>query len=287
MDDIFDGLHQMLNTIRAEYLNRDIYYYTYRLLAHKPDQPPKSLPLWQTIKRALFTKEPSLSDDLPSEVDPWSEGTVQFWALVGANPQFHDLAKNWLNSVEALLAYANEAPSSTMGVWEYDETQFAEPAIATLVFSDVSFVPFYTKLLGLWDMKHEVFQVKAINAIIDKYGLCPETEDLIICRMVEGFGQLGDENMEYFYPALEAHYGDLAQSEFLHRMISRQHKAAVAWCEKDVAKATERLAHRRKTDPGAKMPEIPQPEFGRYMFSEKLVDSAQRIFDALEKERLS
>lgn len=129
MEGIFDGLHQTLDTIRAEYLNRDIYYYTYRLITQKLEQPPKSLPLWQVVKRALFIKEPSPSDDLPREVDPWSKSTIQFWTLVGANPELHDLAKKWLNSVEDLLIFANDAPSSTIGVWELDETQFAEPPL--------------------------------------------------------------------------------------------------------------------------------------------------------------
>ncbi len=262
MDDILDGLHQTLDAIRAEYLNRDIYYYTYRLLAHKPDQPPKNLPLWQVIKRALFTKEPSPRNDLPLEVDPWSESTVRFWTLVGANPAFHDLAKKWLNSVESIIAFANDAPSTGEGVWEYDEAALAEPAISVLALMDVSFVPYYTRLLALWDMEHEVNQGDTINEIFDKYGVCPETEDLLICRMNEGYGQDGISNLEYFYPALEAHFGDLRRSEFLHRMVVHAHIRAVAWYEKSVKEAAKTLAQHRKTQPDTKMRDIPPPRLG-------------------------
>lgn len=283
MDDIFDGLHQMLDAIRTQLTNRDIYYFTYRL-----DRLPKGVGIWRAIKRALLMegKRGSTIKDLPPEIDPWSEEIIQFWTLVGAKPQFHDLAKNWLANAESLLAQAVNIPAR-YDLWEYDEVQFAEPAIATLALSDVSFVPYYTKLLGLWDMEHEVTQRETIKAIFDKYGVCPETEDLMICRMDKGFGQWGDDNMEHFYPALEAHYGDLTQSDFLRRMVLQSHKSAVAQYEKDIAHATKNLVQRRKTQPAAKMPDIPQPVLGYLAYDKNLSKTAQRIFDVLENERLS
>lgn len=95
-------------------------------------------------------------------------------------------------------------------------------------------------------MNHEVFQGEAITAIFDKYGLCAETEDLLICRMDKGLGQHGYEQMEHFTPALEAHYGDLAQSDFLRRLVQQNHKTAVARYEKDAVRSAEYLETRRK-----------------------------------------
>lgn len=276
MDDIFVGLREMLDIIRSELKNEDIYYFTYRL-----DRRSKVALLLQSYRQAMS------KNYLPPEIDPWSSETIEFWTHVGANPKYHDLAKNWLNEVAALFIYADET-GARYDILEYDEAQFAEPAASILAVSDVSFVPYYTKLLGLWDMGHEVSQLDTINAIFDKYGVCPETEELMICRMDVGIGQYGIDNMEHFYPALEERYGDLAQSDFLRRMVLRLHKSEAALYRKGVAKAAKDFERVIKKYPKAKLQVTPQPQLLFYLAEhETLSDSAIRIFKALEKERLS
>jgi hypothetical protein len=98
----------------------------------------------------------------------------------------------WTDRLEETLKLAESRSLATASLWEHDETQFGEPLLTYLSLIDVQFVPFYTRLLRLWDMGHAVHQGEAVTEIINKYKITPETEDLILCyNETTGTDELG------------------------------------------------------------------------------------------------
>lgn len=162
----------------------------------------------------------------PDEFDPWSEETIDFWRRVGRNPELHAPATSWLRRVLFMLQYLDNYPMID-GMWEYDDTQFPEPAISTLATENADFVPLYTKFLAAWDMDHEVWQHDTIVKIIENHGITEQTESLIILRTGGAMGQRGFDTIEEVLPLLMQHYGDLAGTDFLKRLVAYHHAGAV------------------------------------------------------------
>jgi len=64
-------------------------------------------------------------------------------------PHLRRRAKDWIVRIEKTLKLAET-------LWEDDETQFGEPLATHMALLDAEFVPYYTRLLRLWDQGHEV-----------------------------------------------------------------------------------------------------------------------------------
>ncbi|OKO70854.1 hypothetical protein AC628_29870 [Bradyrhizobium sp. NAS96.2] len=88
--------------------------------------------------------------------------------------------KDWLVRLEQTLQLAETNRRSTGSLWEHDETQFGEPVATHLALLDVEFVPYYTRLLRLWDMGHEVHTGGFVDDIVEKHSIRAETEELIL-----------------------------------------------------------------------------------------------------------
>ena len=87
----------------------------------------------------------------------------------------------WIVRIEKTLKLAETLSRSTSSLWEDDVTQFGEPLAAHMALLDVEFVPYYTRLLRLWDQGHQVHMGGAVVEIVNKHGVRAETEELILC----------------------------------------------------------------------------------------------------------
>jgi len=85
---------------------------------------------------------------------------------------------------------------------------------------DVSFVPAYTRLLRQWDMLSEVMQGPAIDLMIQRHGICPEIEELLVARVAENPGQASNDQLEELMPTLDEAYGSYAGSALEQRIKS-------------------------------------------------------------------
>jgi hypothetical protein len=113
--------------------------------------------------------------------NPWTVFCPAFWKKASADPRLRQRVKDWLVRLEKTLQLAETHQRSTDSLWEHDETQFGEPVASYMALLDVEFVPYYTRLLRLWDMGHEVHTGGFIDDIVTKYGIRTETEELILC----------------------------------------------------------------------------------------------------------
>lgn len=81
--------------------------------------------------------------------------------------------------IEKTLQLAETKSRSTASLWEDDTTQFGEPAATHMALLDIEFLPYYTRLLRLWDPGHEVETGGAVADIVDKHGICAEIDPLL------------------------------------------------------------------------------------------------------------
>jgi hypothetical protein len=124
--------------------------------------------------------------------NPWEAFCPSFWTNAGKNPQFRRRIIEWIGRLEETLRLAETRELSTESLWEDDQTQFGEPLVTHLALVDVYFVPFYTRLLRLWDLSHEVEQGGAVIEMVNRHGITPETKELILCYTeVTGSDELG------------------------------------------------------------------------------------------------
>jgi len=124
--------------------------------------------------------------------NPWQTFCPPFWMNAGKNPQSRRRIIEWIGGLEETLRLAEARALSTSSLWEDDETQFGEPLLTHLSLVDVQFVPSYTRLLRLWDMSHEVHTGGAVVEIVNRHGIRPETEELILCYTeITGSDELG------------------------------------------------------------------------------------------------
>lgn len=111
---------------------------------------------------------------------PWEVFCPPFWTKASAVPHLRQRVKDWIVRLEKTLKLAETHSRSTASLWEHDETQFGEPLATHMALFDVEFVPYYTRLLRLWDPGHEVHMGGAVIEIINKHGIRAETEELIL-----------------------------------------------------------------------------------------------------------
>lgn len=159
------------------------------------------------------------------EYAPWSDEAIAAWAQVATDSRLHSRLQEWLSCVENLIIEADAAKRSTASLWEIDEVQFGEPAACAFALINRSFIPFYARLLSVWDLDHEVHQAEAIEAIVKQHGICPETEQLLIAR-ASGYGL---DQLDDLTPYLEEVYGDFPNSAFFRRMIEAFYTKDRSW----------------------------------------------------------
>jgi len=125
--------------------------------------------------------------------NPWEVFCPTFWTKASAVPHLRQRTKDWLVRLERTLKLAETHSRSTDSLWEHDETQFGEPLATHMALLDVEFVPYYTRLLRLWDMGHEVHTGGFVDDIVNKHGIRAETEELILCytEQTGGIDDLG------------------------------------------------------------------------------------------------
>jgi hypothetical protein len=112
--------------------------------------------------------------------NPWEVFCPPFWTKTIGAPPLRQRAKDWIVRIEKTLKSADALSRSTASLWEDDETQFGEPLATHLALLDAEFVPYYTRLLRLWDQGHEVHMGGAVVEIVNKHGVRAETEELIV-----------------------------------------------------------------------------------------------------------
>lgn len=150
---------------------------------------------------------------------PWTGFCPRFWTNALKYDKTRERVMKWTTRIENILKTIDRYGRSTESLWEDDETQFGEPLLTHLALSDVALVPSYTKVLKLWDLGHEVEQNGEIAAIVDKHGICPETEDLIYTRVILNPGQRGLDLLRVVFPLLQSVYGDATQSKLFRQMV--------------------------------------------------------------------
>src|SRR5262245_32933126 len=122
----------------------------------------------------------------------WQTFCPPFWNNASTNLQSRRRIIEWIGRLEETLRLAETRSLATDSLWEHDETQFGEPLVTHLSLFDVQFVPLYTRLLRLWDISHAVHQDEAVTEIVNRHGITPETEELILCYTeVTGSDELG------------------------------------------------------------------------------------------------
>lgn len=272
---ILAGLSAALVPLEASALDRKIYYQTYAIAP-----PPKT--------GLLGRKKPAKDWTPPAEIDPWNEETRDFWSRVGRNPDLHPAIKRWLDAALGMLERVNKLSRSTDGLWEYDEAQFAEPAVSVLAMVHPDFVPYYTRFLTVWDMHHEVAQHDVILQILEMQGITEATEDLIIVRSADGIGQHGFDTFAEVLPQLQEHYGDLARSDFLARLVTYHHAYAVARHADHLRHAFDYYKRDLLRNRNAHLPEVSRRLDAWFLENQPSISqAAMPLFEALEQKRLA
>ena len=152
------------------------------------------------------------------EFDPEYATNPEFWVAVHKQTSLRPRIAQILARFEQLLIAAQDLQRSTESLWESDEFQFGEPLATFMALLDVNFVPAYTRLLRQWDMLSEVMQGQAITLMIERHGICPEIEELLVARVAENPGQASDDQLEELIPLLDKAYGSYAGSALEQRI---------------------------------------------------------------------
>ncbi len=115
---------------------------------------------------------------------------------------FFELVAKYDSLIPLILSYCNvtengEENTRIMITDEYDEGPPAGTyAILSLVNQNKRWISNYIAFLKTNDLDHEVNQTWDIEGIIEKYGWCQETYDLVIARNVSCCGQAGITQFE-------------------------------------------------------------------------------------------
>jgi len=213
----------------------------------------------------------------------WDYENEKFWKAVLENKELRPILRDVLRGVIETAKLG----ASTMTLYgESDEIHFGEPLFTALALTDIEFVPFYTDILRQWDVDHEVMQATTINAIFEKYGICPEVEDSLVCRLSEAIGQCGIDNLLFCLPKIEEHYGPFTKSALFKNIVVQCHKVEVASYEQEVATAKSDHAKRLLENPKAAMRRVPSPRMSYLGDDELIVRAAESLFEDLEAARL-
>lgn len=169
----------------------------------------------------IFVATPNAPDEYSPQPTAWGGFSVWgifgrgFWHMVAPNAHFRPHIEAYFDKVETTLRGASGQ------FLEDTDVAFAEPVVSCLAMIDVAFVPYYTRLLGLWDMSLEAHQFEVINNIIQKHGLCAETEELLYVRTcTAATGHHGMDHISVLLPFLDEQLGGFTSSPLFHRMVT-------------------------------------------------------------------
>lgn len=193
LDQIIDQLFEALEIIGSRLADEDIYYHGLNITGK-------------------YHAEESFM--------PWCDEAVAAWAELATSPIHHERLKAWLVQIEKLIVKANGLDRHTESIWEEDEVQLGEPAISVFAMIDKTFIPYYERLLRVWDMAHEVSQGEMIYEIVKKHGICAETEDLLYCRIIDRPYDGWPHTIEYLYPLLKELCNDLPNHHLFQRIVT-------------------------------------------------------------------
>ncbi|OWU68719.1 hypothetical protein [Marinibacterium profundimaris] len=173
IEETFHHLEAAIDEISARLEERDIYFFQISLSV--PGLPSAA---------GAYDPYDGL-DYCLTQSNPWTGFCPAFWDAARSDLQLRQRTKAYLVKLEELLMRAAALSRPTLSLWEDDEAQLGEPLAAHLALSDLEFVPYYTQLLRLWDPENEVEAGNEVVAIVKKWGMCPETRDLIGCFSLE------------------------------------------------------------------------------------------------------
>lgn len=129
--------------------------------------------------------------------------------------QFPELRIEVLRYIEAVMALEG----FELGGYKYDyEILVGYYAVMALAASDKSYIKTLIDYLNRCDMDHEVRESGAILLMVDEFGWCIETFDLLIARCTTCSGQHGHEQLEDFLEGdLSNYIKDQANKDYFYK----------------------------------------------------------------------
>ena len=160
------------------------------------------------------------------------------WQKFAGYRLFHQRLKDWIEELESL--FSEIAPERYMDpVYEVANIQLGEMALRALVLTDKSFVPYYVRMLRVWNCtpgtRGDHVDI-VIEEIVDKYGLCVETEELI--EYVYGYWRYEGFGLGRLLKQL---HGDLPNNPLFRRIVASQNDWFALCRAEDYRKIMERL----------------------------------------------
>ncbi len=219
---------------------------------------------------SLLAKE----QDAPGEPNPWKTLCAQFWLAALKHKDLEAEITSVLIRIESMFKRVNEGGVTVTGLWETQQVQFGEPLITLLALHDRRFVPLYTRLLAQWDMDHEVQQFEVIKLIVNTYGMCPETEDLLFCRAVTNPGQQGYDQIEDLFPLLQQAFGDFTQSALFERIVEAVYTSDLTHRKEIFAE----FVKRKQREPDARPPNLDSAHMFTYCDNDELKRGFERVW---------
>lgn len=210
--------------------------------------------------------------------NPWQTLCAEFWLAALKHKELELEVRDIVGRIERIFKRVNDGGVTVTGLWETEQVQFGEPLVTLLALHDRRFVPDYTRLLAQWDMDHEVLQFEVIKLIVNKYGVCPETEDLLYCRAIRNPGQNGYDQIEDLFPVLQRAYGDFTQSLLFGRIVEAAYIADLDY-RKEVF---SEFVKRKVRDPEARSPNLDQAHMFTYSDNDVLKQGFERVWERLK-----
>lgn len=160
------------------------------------------------------------------EFDPTSEKNRAAWNRLATQPELKPRLRAWLSRAKTVMAEYEAITRDT--IWESEHIQFGEEVASLMSALYVDFVPDFASMLQYWDIGHEVQTGETIDLLLEKYGICPETEELLIARTVHGTESL----VEHMFAELDEHYGGFVHSDLFRRIVTAMHAKYEAYLRK-------------------------------------------------------
>lgn len=141
------------------------------------------------------------------------------WKTLAGYRSLHGRLKEWVEQLEMLIAEI--APERYQdGIYEIGDSQLGEVALRVLALTDKSFVPFFVRMLRVWNCvpaERGTYLELMIDEIVREYGLCPETKELIECA----YSEWGYEGYELSRLLKQLH-NDLPNYPMFRRIVASQ-----------------------------------------------------------------
>ncbi len=159
-----------------------------------------------------------------------NEDEIDFWETVASIKEVHPTAEKYIQ-------YCIQCLEKDNYIVEDDETPLAGIAIYQLCMADKSFIKYYCQMIPLWDLGHECNEYEYIENIIEKYGWCEETADLIVARAGSD-GLYGLQQLRELSDLIIENNAPLEESAYFKKLVKAVYD--YAWnnqyrsvCEKD------------------------------------------------------